>query len=155
VRLICCIAVFLVIACTPSSFVPLPSSVGDEQFSIMTRTGPELSDAEYEAFYASTVKTLDRVRDDVIVSVALGNKGSTISEFAVHGSSGADFQMPFIAANLDSIPPFVEAIVSGKQVLTSHGSASTFAVCAKGDAIFVAEAIELGQLSAIVAQLPC
>jgi hypothetical protein len=136
------------------SFVPPPSVVGDEQFSVTTRAGPELSDDEYQAFYASSVKLLGRTRAEVVVSVALGNRGSTITEFAIRGSTSSDYQTTFIAATLGSIPPLIEGMVSGKRVLTSRG-VSNVAVCAKGDAIFVAEALEQLQLTAIVAQLPC
>lgn len=133
---------------------PSPSKVGDEQFAITTRTGSDWSDDEYRAFYQSSVQSVGRMRSDVVLSIALGDKGSTITQFVVHGAQGGEFERLFVTSNLASVPTLVEAVVSGKRVLRSHG-ASAIAVCTAVDTLYLAEALEEQQMSAIVAQLPC
>jgi hypothetical protein len=146
------LASLVLAACGPSAYVPPPTQAGDEMFQVTTRSGNLLTDDEYRAFYSSVVDSLGADRSDLIVSIALGARGSTITAVAVTGHAGRAVVGPLVASAFDGGRPAVESTIAGRQVLVLDGRGLVVAYAGEA-AVFVVESFDSQQIERIVAAL--
>lgn len=112
-----------------------------ESYTWTNRSGQELGDEEYAAFYGRAVEAAGATRDRLSVDIGLGDRGTTITVVRVAGADAGLIR----PALLDAAFPgtrFLAVLIDGIQTLRPHaGGGRSVAVMSDGDAVVVVDAV--------------
>jgi hypothetical protein len=89
------LAVVLLVACS-SYPQPLPEVVDNERFEVTVLGGREIPDEQYDLFYGSAVDAAGATRESLSLSIALGDRQTTVVRLAVPGADAEAMVEPLI-----------------------------------------------------------